>query len=146
MIFALLTEVIAVHVRLTIVHLWYLSLKGLFALLRRLSRSLVRLQVGLHEFFEQFLGSDRSGSRSGNRSGIQSGNQFGARGRVTRRSGGGTTWMRTSNWARLPGKLIFHRIKRRGVPARGTTRAGTSRSHLESWLDWIGDEVFFQTG
>ena len=89
MIFALLTEVIAVHMGLIIINLWNLSLKVSFAL--QLSRSLVRLQVGLHKFFEQFLGSDRSGSRSGNRSGIQSGNQFGARGKVMKRSEGGTT-------------------------------------------------------
>ena len=89
MIFTLLTEVIVVYMRLTIIYLWYLSLKVLFTL--RLSKSSVRLQVGFHKFFEQFLGSDRSGSRSGNRSGNQSENQIGARDRVTRRSGGGTT-------------------------------------------------------
>ena len=84
-IFALLTEVIAVHMGLTIIYLWYLSLKVLFAL--RLSKSLVRLQIGLHEFLEQFLKSDRSESRSGNRSENQSGNQIGARGRATRERG-----------------------------------------------------------
>ena len=49
-IFALLIEVIAVHIKLTIIYLWYFSLKGLFAF--RLSRSLVCLQVGPHKFFE----------------------------------------------------------------------------------------------
>ena len=51
-ILALLTEVIAVHVGLTIVHLWYLGLKGSLALRWRWSRSLVRLQVGPHELSE----------------------------------------------------------------------------------------------
>ena len=75
MIFALLTEVIAVHVQLIIVYLWYLSLKGLLMLYWRLFRFLIRLQVGLHEFFEQFIGREKS--RSGNRSGNQSKNQLG---------------------------------------------------------------------
>ena len=145
MIFALLTKVIAVYVWLTIVHLWYFSLKGLLALRWRLSRSLVWLQVGLHELSEQFIGRgrSRSGNRSGNRSEIQSqiqsGIQFGAQGRVMRQSGGGTTWMKISDWSWFPGKLIFHRVKRREVPARGTTRAGSSGSHLGRWLDWIGE-------
>ena len=66
-IFASLTEVIAIYMGLTIIYLRYLSLKSSFAL--RLFRSLVRLQVGLHEIFEQFIGSDKNGSRSGTRSG-----------------------------------------------------------------------------
>ena len=132
-IFALLIEVIVVYIGLTIIYLWYLNLKVSFAL--RLSRSLVCLQVGLYEFFEQFIGSDRSGSRSGNRSGNQSGNQIGAQGRVTRWNGGGTTWIRTSNWARILGKLVFHWVNRKGVPMRGMTRAGSSGSHLGRWLD-----------
>ena len=85
-VFALLTEVIAVHMQLTIIHLRYLSLERSLALRWRRSRPLVRLQVGLYEFFEQFIGRGRSGSRSGN----QSGNLNGARGRIARRSGGGT--------------------------------------------------------
>ena len=55
-IFALLTEVIAVYVQITIVHLWYLSLKKLLTLHWKLSRFLVQLQVGPHELFEQFIG------------------------------------------------------------------------------------------
>ena len=98
-IFALLTEGIAVHMRLIIIYLWYFSLKGLFALCWQLSRSLVQLQVSFYEFFEQFIGRDRSGKRNRNRSGNQSGNQIGARDRVTRRSGRGILWMKTSNWA-----------------------------------------------
>ena len=38
--------------------------------------------------------------------------------------------MRTSDWSWFFGKLIFHRVKRREVPARETTRAGFSGSHL----------------
>ena len=64
MIFALLAEVVAVHVRFTIVYIRHLSLKGSFALLWRLAKSLVGLQVSLHESFEQFIGRGRSGSRS----------------------------------------------------------------------------------
>ena len=41
MIFALLTEVVAVYMQLIIIYLYYLTLKGLFALLYKLSRSLV---------------------------------------------------------------------------------------------------------
>ena len=88
-IFAQLTEVIAVHMGLTIIYFCYFSLKDLFAL--RLFKSLVRLQVGLHKLFEQFIESDRSESRSGNRSRNLSGNQIGAQDRVTKRSGRGTT-------------------------------------------------------
>ena len=140
-IFAQLIKVIAVYVWLTIVHLWYLSLKKLLALRWKLSRSLVWLQVGPHELFKQFIGGRWSRSRnwSRNRSGNQSENQFGAWGRVTRRSGGDTTWMRTSNWARVPSKLIFHKIKRREVPTGGTTRARSFGSHLGRWLEWIGE-------
>ena len=138
MVFALLTEVIAVHMRLIIIYLRYLSLERSLTLCWKLSRPLVQLQVGLYEFFEQFIGRGRSRSQSGN----QSGNLDGVRGRVARRSGGGTPLMRTSIWTRVPDKLIFYRISRRGVPTRGTTRgttrAGASRSHLENWLDWIG--------
>ena len=86
MVFALLTEVITVYIQVIIIHLRYFSLERSLALCWRLSRSLVWLQVGLYEFFEQFIGRGRSGSRSGN----QSGNLVGARGRVARRSGGGT--------------------------------------------------------
>ena len=62
MIFALLAEVVAVHVRFIIVYIWHVSFKGSFALLSRLARSLVGLQVSLHELFEQFIGRRRSGS------------------------------------------------------------------------------------
>ena len=96
-IFALLTEVITVHMQLIILYLWYLSLKGLFALCWRLSRYLVCLQVGLHKFFEQFIGSNQSRTWSKNQSGNQSRNQIGAWGRVTRWSGRGTIWTKTSN-------------------------------------------------
>ena len=51
-IFALLAEVVVVYVRFTIVYIRHLSLKRLFALLWRLARSLVGLQVSLHELFE----------------------------------------------------------------------------------------------
>ena len=46
---------------LTIIYFWYFSLKNLFALRRKLFKSLVRLQLGLYEFFEQFIRSGRSG-------------------------------------------------------------------------------------
>ena len=65
MVFALLTKLITVHMQLTIVHFWDLSLNGLFTLRRRLTRSLVRLQIGSHKLFEQFIGGRRS--RSGNK-------------------------------------------------------------------------------
>ena len=64
MIFALLAEVVVVHVRFTIVYLQHLSLKGLFALFWRLAKSLVGLKVSLHESFEQFIDRGQSGSRS----------------------------------------------------------------------------------
>ena len=148
MILALLTEVIAVHMWLTIIYLYYFSFKGLFALRRRLSRFLVCLQVGFYKFFEQFIGSNRSGSRSrsrsGNQSGNHSGNQIGARDRVMRQSGRGTTWMGISNGARVFGKLIFYWVNRRGVLTRGITRARSSGSYLGRWLGF-GDKVFFQT-
>ena len=38
--------------------------------------------------------------------------------------------MRTSDWPWFPGKLIFHKVKKREVPAKGTTRAVFSGSHL----------------
>ena len=137
MVFALLTEVIAVHMWLIIIHLWYLSLESPLALRWSLFRSLGRFLVGLHEFFEQFIGRGRSGNRSGN----QSGNLVWTWGGVTRQSERGTPWMRTSNWARVSGKLIFHRVSRRWVPTRetteGTTRVGASERHLENSLDWI---------
>ena len=117
-IFTLLTEVIAVHVQFTIIYLWYLSLKGSLALCWRLFRSLVWLQVGFYELFEQFIGKGQS------QSGNQSENQSGARGRVTRQSGRGITWMKTSNSARVPGKLIFYKVKKKKVPTKETTRAG----------------------
>ena len=40
-VFVLLTEVILVYMRLTIIHLWYLSLERSLALRWRMSRSLV---------------------------------------------------------------------------------------------------------
>ena len=64
MIFALLAEVVAVYVRFTIVYIRHISLKRSFALFWRLARSLVRLQVSLHELFEQFIVRGRSGSWS----------------------------------------------------------------------------------
>ena len=42
-IFTLLTEVIVVHVRFTIIYICYLSFEGLFALLCKLVRSLIGL-------------------------------------------------------------------------------------------------------
>ena len=72
MVFALLTKVIAVLMRLTIIHLRYLSRERFLALRLRLSRSLVWLQVGLHKFFEQFIGRGQSASRSESQSGNQS--------------------------------------------------------------------------
>ena len=137
MIFAWLIEVIAVHMQLIIIHFLYLRLKGLFTLRRGLCKSLVQLQVSPHELFEQFI--RRRQSRSGNRSRNQSGNQFGDRGRVTRQSGGGICWMKTFNWARISGKLIFYKVKRKEVPTGRTTRAEFFWSHLGRWLDWIGE-------
>ena len=64
MIFALLAKVVAVYVRFTIVYIRHLSLEGSFALLWRLARSLVRLQVSFHESFEQFIIRGRSESWS----------------------------------------------------------------------------------
>ena len=64
MIFALLAKVVAVHVQFTIRYIRHHSLKKSFALFWRLARSLVGLQVSLHESFEQFIGRGRSGSRS----------------------------------------------------------------------------------
>ena len=61
-IFTLLTKVIVVYVLITIIHLQYFSLIGLLALWRRLFMSLVWLQVGLHELFEQFIDNNRSKS------------------------------------------------------------------------------------
>ena len=63
-IFTLLAEVVAVYVQFTIIYIWHLSLKGLFALLWRLARFLVGLQVSLYESFEQFIGRERSESQS----------------------------------------------------------------------------------
>ena len=73
-IFTLLAEVIAVHVQFTKIYIWHLSFKMLFVLLWRLARSLVGLQVSLHELFEQFIGRGRSGSRSSRDSWRISGN------------------------------------------------------------------------
>ena len=69
MVFALLTEMIAVYMRLTIIHLRYFSLERSLALRWRLFKSLIRLYVGLYEFFEQFISGGQSGSWSGNESG-----------------------------------------------------------------------------
>ena len=65
MIFALMTKVIAVYVWLTIVHLWYLSLKGLLTLRWRRFRSLVQLQIGSHKLSEQFIREGRAGAGTG---------------------------------------------------------------------------------
>ena len=51
-IFTLLAEVVGVYVRFIIVYIRHLSLKRLFALLWRLARFLVGLQVSLYELFE----------------------------------------------------------------------------------------------
>ena len=131
-IFALLTEVVAIHVRFFIVHIWYFSLEGSLALRWRPTRSWVQLQVGPHELFEQFIRRGRS--QSGNWSENQRGNQFETRGRVTKRSGRGTTWMRASNGARVPGKLIFHKVNKKEVSTGGTPRAEISKSHFGGWL------------
>ena len=56
MIFTPLAKVVGVHVQFTIVYIRHLSFKGSFALISRLARSLVGLQVSLHESFEQFTG------------------------------------------------------------------------------------------
>ena len=64
MIFILLAEVVAVYVRFTIIYIQYFSFKRLFALIWKLARFLVGLQVSLHESFEQFIGRERSGSQS----------------------------------------------------------------------------------
>ena len=114
-IFALLIEVIAVYIQLIIIYLRYFSLKGSLALRQWLSRSLVCLQVGLHKLLELIIGSRQSKSWSGNRSRSWSG--------VTRRS---RAWRKRGT-------------TRREVPARGTTRTGSSKSHLGRWLDWIGE-------
>ena len=63
-IFTLLVEVVAVHVRFTIIYIWHFSFKGLFVLLWRLTRFLVGLQVSFHELFEQFIDRGQSWSRS----------------------------------------------------------------------------------
>ena len=57
MIFIPLTELIAVHMQLTIIHFSYFSLKRLLVLYWRLSRFLVCFQVGFYELFEQFISS-----------------------------------------------------------------------------------------
>ena len=133
-IFVLLTKVIVAHMWLIIIYFRYFSLKGLLALCRRLSRSLVWLQVGLHKLFKQFIGKNRSGSRSGN----QSENQSKAQGKVIRQSKRGTIWIRTSNWVWVLGKLIFYKVNRREVLTRETTRTETPKSHLGRQLNWIG--------
>ena len=130
-IFALLIKVVAAHVQLSIVHIWYFSLKRLLALHWRLSRFLIWLQISLHELFEQFLRKMESKSQSGNGSKNQNRNQSGARCGITRRSKRSNTQMGTVGKARVPGKLIFHMVNVREIPIRGTTRTKISGTHLD---------------
>ena len=115
MIFTLLAEVVAVHMRFTIIYIRHLSFKGLFALLWRLARHLVRLQVSLHESFEQFIGRGRSGSRSPRDSRGMSGS--------IAAFGGGSWWTSC--------ELIFTAWRR--VTARTATRAWSGHSLVERW-------------
>ena len=113
MIFTLLAKVLAVHVQFTIIYIWHLSLKKLFALLWRLARSLVGLQISLHKSFEQFIGRGRSGCRSLRDSRGMSGS--------IAAFGGGSWWTSC--------ELIFTAWRR--VTARTATRAWSGHSLVE---------------
>ena len=113
MIFALLAEVVAVHMQFTIIYIRHLSLEGSFALLWRLARSLVGLQVSLYESFEQFIVKGWSGSRSPRDSREMSGSMAAF--------GGGSWWTSC--------ELIFTAWRR--VTARTATRAWSGHSLVE---------------
>ena len=107
-IFVLLAKVVVVYIQITIIHIQHFSPKKWLALCQRLSKSLVWLQVGLHELFGQFIDSIRSKS--------QSGTQSKTRSTVTRQS------------KAQKGRDTI----RREVLTREITRTGTFKSHLDS--------------
>ena len=78
-VFALLAEVVAVHMQLTIVYLRHLSLKELLALRGRLFGSLVQLQIDLHELFENSLVATGARTGAGTGTGIRAGPGVGLR-------------------------------------------------------------------
>ena len=118
MIFALLAEVVAVHMRYTIIYIQHLGFKGLFALYARLAKSLVRFQVSLHKSFDQFIGRRWSGSRG--RSGGRSRSPEDSQGR----SGSIAAFGRGSLWTSCKLILIFWR--RVTVKAAASARSGYS--------------------
>ena len=114
-IFTLLAEVVAVHMQFTIIYIQHLSFKGLFALLWRLAKFLVGLQVSLHKSFEQFIGRRQSRSWSLRDSRGMSGSIIAF--------GGGSWWTSC--------ELIFTAWRR--VMVRTATSAWSGHSLVKRW-------------